>query len=35
MLHRARLSGQEVRSLRGVIKALTGEKGPRGKGKGT
>jgi len=27
LLHRAKLSGQEVRSLRGVIKALTGEKG--------
>jgi tRNA/rRNA methyltransferase len=29
MLHRARLSDQEVRSLRGVIKALTGEKARR------
>jgi len=32
MLHRARLSAQEVRSLRGVIKALAGEKGGPGKG---
>ena len=35
LLHRAQLSGQEVRSLRGVIKALTGEKGRRGKESGT
>lgn len=35
MLHRAKLSDQEVRSLRGVIKALTGEKARRrGKGRG-